>query len=235
MTRTLPDETENVLGVLGGLGPAATVSFMSEVIEQTPAEKDQDHLEMVVYNDPKVPDRNYPEHRDDGGPLPRLIRNARRLEQAGADLIVIASNTTHRYHGEIAAAVNVPVPNMITLVRRRMESAGIRSLGVLTTTTAIDISLFKQVFADSSVELVYPDDMERVMDSIYAVKSGDRERANALIDGAVKELVATDVEAILLGCTEFSALDREWTIEAIDPASVLAGYCIGVVQSSKLE
>lgn len=215
-----------VLGILGGLGPGATVSFMSEVLEQTPAQRDQDHIEMVVYNDPKVPDRNYPERRDGEGPLPRLIRNAKRLEAAGADYIVIASNTTHRYYDEIATAVDVPMPHMISLVRDAVETADFDAVGVLTTTTAIDIGLYDEAFKETGVNIRYPEDREQMMEAIYAFKRGEKEEAKTMMDECVGKLLEDGVEAIVLGCTELSALPWDWDIPSIDPAVVLAKHCV---------
>lgn len=223
---------EAALGVIGGLGPAATVAFMDEVIRLTPAECDQDHIEMIVYNDPKVPDRNYPEQRDsDEGPLARLRRNAIKLEGAGADLIVIASNTTHGYHDEIAAAVDVPVPHMIDLVRDHLDDLDVDRVGVLTTVTAVDDELFDVSFQESDIETVYPSDMESVMDSIYAYKRGEEQAAKRLMDQAVADLEATGTDSIVLGCTEFSALPWDGASEPIDAATVLAEYCIEFCQS----
>lgn len=226
---------EAVLGVLGGLGPGATVSFMQEIVDRTPAEKDQDHLEMIVYNDPKVPDRNYPEQRSGSGPLPRLLRNAGRLEEAGADFIVIASNTTHRYHDDIASSVEVPVPHMLSLVEERVSASDIETAGVLTTTTAMELGLFEEAFAGSGIDLVYPEDMEQVMDSIYTYKRGDHQEAQRLMDSTVKQLSDRDVGCIILGCTEFSALPWEWELDGIDPASVLATHCIEFAKDITLE
>lgn len=216
----------DVLGILGGLGPGATVSFMDEILDQTPAKRDQDHIEMIVYNDPKVPDRNYPERRDGEGPLPRLIRNAERLEKAGADYIVIASNTTHRYYDEIAAAVDVPMPHMISIVHDEVASAELQSIGVLTTTTAVDIELFDRTFEETNVELQYPLDEEQMMDAIYAFKRGEEENAKTLMDRSVESLLNDGVEAVILGCTELSALPWDWDIPYIDPATVLARHCV---------
>lgn len=220
-------ETDPVLGILGGLGPGATVSFMDEILEQTPATHDQEHIEMVVYNDPKVPDRNYPERRDGEGPLPRLIRNARRLETAGADYIVIASNTTHRYHDSINDAVDVPVPHMLSLVRDELRELDYQSIGVLTTTTAIDIGLFDNTFEGTEIGAMYPTDREQMMDAIYAFKRGEKATAKQLMDDCVKELVEDGIGAVVLGCTELSALPWEHDIPSIDPAEVLASHCVG--------
>lgn len=217
---------ESTLGILGGLGPEATVSFMSEVIRLTPAERDQDHIEMIVYNDPKVPDRNYPERRDGDGPLPRLTRNARRLERAGADLIVIPSNTTHRYHADIDESVDVPVPHMVSILGDHLAATEMDHVGVLTTKTAADIGLFESALAEPGIDVTYPGDMDGVMEAIYAFKRGEKATAKRMLETFVDELTAAGVDAVVLGCTEFSAL--EWTrgIEPIDTASVLATRCV---------
>lgn len=215
--------TDMVLGILGGLGPEATVNFLDVLVDRTPAETDQDHLETIVYSDPKVADRNEAILRDGESPLPRLERNARRLELTGADRIVIASNTTHYYHDEIARAVDVPVPNMIEVTADSV-SPNVDTVGVLTTTTAREIGLYDDAFTEATV--AYPEQMDVLMDAIYAFKSGDRDEAIRLFDSAVEPFLATDIETVVLGCTEFSVLDWNYSIDVIDPVEHLVDYCL---------
>lgn len=221
------DADSNVtVGVLGGLGPKATVNFLSELIEQTPAETDQDHIETIVYNDPKVPDRQVGILGAGEDPAPRLIRNANRLEEAGADFIVIASNTTHHFHPQIASSVSVPVSNMIEITADYVSSLAVRKVGVLTTTTAKEVGLFDDSFAGSGIELVYPDHMQQLLDAIYAVKEGRNNKAKELYYPIVDDLLQSEVDTVILGCTEFSTLPWPYTVEPVDPVTQLVDHCI---------
>lgn len=226
--------TNSLLGVLGGLGPEATVAFMSDVIEHTPAKRDQDHIEMIVYNDPKVPDRNYPDRRKGKNPLPHLRRNAKLLEQTGVDLIVIPSNTTHRYYDDIAQSIDIPILHMISTVRSKVESMDIDVAGVLTTETAIEIELYDDIFQGSEVDIVYPNDVQCMMDSIYAIKQGDYQESTQLMDTVVSNLSDENVDAIILGCTEFSIPSWDWDITRVDSTTVLAKHCVEMITGDNL-
>ena len=224
---------DGTLGIIGGLGPAATVNFMAEIIEQTPAKSDQEHLETIVYNDPKIPDRQDAILRSGKSPAPRLVRNAKTLEDDGADLIVIASNTTHHYHGDVADAVSVPVPNMIELTAANIATTDAESVGVLTTNSAIEIDLFDRAFDGTGIDIVYPDEIDRLMDAIYTIKRGDEKRGRELYDSAAKTVVDADVDAVILGCTEFSALPWPYAVDAVAPVVILARYCIDAIKGAE--
>lgn len=227
------DSQDGILGILGGLGPAATVNVMAELIEQTPATSDQEHVETIVYNDPKVPDRQDAILRSGESPAPRLKRNAKTLEDAGADVIAIASNTTHHYHGDVADAVSVPVPNMIELTAAQVATTNAGSVGILTTNSAIEIELFDRAFGGTGIDVVYPDDIDRLMDAIYTIKRGDEKRGRELYESVAEAVVDDGVDAVVLGCTEFSALPWPHAVEAVDPVVVLARHCIDAVKDAE--
>lgn len=219
-----------VLGVLGGLGPEASTNFMATVIERTPADRDQDHVEMVVYNDPKIPDRNEAIRGNGESPLPRLQRNANRLEQAGVDLIVIASNTTHYYHNDVEAVVDIPVPNMIEITAEHISNLNVSEVGVLTTTTARETKLYESALG-SETDVTYPDQMDTLMNAIYAHKSGEIDKSQVLFDSVVGDFLTDGPDAAVLGCTEFSTLQWSYSVPAIDPVKCLSDYCIEHIQS----
>src|SRR5262245_56844098 len=101
------------IGVIGGMGPAATLAFFGKLLEATHAERDQDHLRVLIDNNPRVPDRNAAIAGRGPSPGPQLAESARGLELAGADFLVIACNTAHAFASEIEAAVAIPLMSMI--------------------------------------------------------------------------------------------------------------------------
>ncbi len=113
-----------VVGVVGGMGPEATVELMRRVIRATPARDDADHIHMIVDNNPKVPSRIKALIEGTGeDPGPTLAAMARGLEAAGADFLVIPCNTAHHYLPVIRTAVSIPVLDMIALTLDRLQQA----------------------------------------------------------------------------------------------------------------
>lgn len=210
------------LGILGGVGPAATVNFLETLIAITPARRDQDHIETIVYNDPTVPDRT-DAIRGDDDVREHLVANAEALDRMDVEHIVIASNLTHYWFDDVAAAVDAEMLHMIRAVSEEISEQEYDRVGLLTTTTARDIGLYERFLDDA--EPVYPDEMDAVMEAIYQYKAGHEADARRRVDDLVREL-STEVDALVLGCTEFSAM--EWTEvgPTIDPVEVVAGECV---------
>ena len=103
-----------IIGVLGGMGPDATVDFMSKVIALTPADKDQDHIHMIVDHNPGVPNRQAAILGDGQDPGPELAAMAARLEAAGADYLVIPCNTAYVFKDAVVGASGVPCLSLLS-------------------------------------------------------------------------------------------------------------------------
>lgn len=221
---------EQTLGVLGGMGPEATIHFLDELVRVTPAQRDQDHIETVVYNDPKVPDRNDAILNDGESPLPRLIRNARQLEEIGAEIVALPCNTAHHYYEEITEVIDVELIHMIEEVCSRVEDSGIENVGLLSTSTVLKVGVYDEVFGEADVELTPPKDINEVMKVIYSIKQGETERAQECFDAIVDEMVGSGVDALVIGCTDLSVLETRG-IESIDATTVLAESCVERIRS----
>ena len=217
------------LGILGGIGPAATVHFLETLIATTPAQKDQDHIETIIYNDPTIPDRT-DAIRGEDDVRDHLVANAKALDRVGVEYVTIASNLTHYWFDDIADAVDAEMIHMIQTVCDEISEQGYERVGLLTTTTARQIGLYER-FLDN-IELVYPEEMDIVMESIYRYKAGHKADAQHQIDNVAREL-SEEVDAIVLGCTEFSAM--EWTEidPTVDPVEVLADECVDTLYSGE--
>ena len=198
---------EKIIGVLGGLGPWATLDLFEKILRLTPAQRDQDHLRIIIDNNPKIPDRQSAILGDGEDPTPALVATARNLEAAGADLIVIPCNTAHAFYPAIAAAVAIPVLHIMEEVASAARTAvpGLTQAGVLATRGAIASQLYDRAFARIGVEVLAPDarGQEIVNRAIYGVKAGRTglEVTRELVQ-VVRHLVEAGVQAIVLGCTE---------------------------------
>lgn len=219
--------THKMVGVIGGMGPDATVELMRRVIAATPAKDDADHIHMLVDNNPKIPSR-LKALLDGGGenPGPVIAQMAQRLEQAGADFLVIPCNTAHYYHHYAQDAVDVPVWHLIRLALQHIrEHYPVKRVGLLASSAVQKIALFEPFFAEAGLELVYPSqEMQAVvMQVIRAVKAGAMTaELLAEYNRCVAEMAG--VEVYLLGCSELSVLldQHQQVLPVVDALQVLA-------------
>ena len=223
-----------VLGILGGVGPLATAYFISSIVEKTPVSCDQDHMPMIVFNDPQIPDRTA--HILDASkpdPTPEMASIARRLEEAGASYIAIPCNTAHAYYDAVNAACSIPVLNImdetVARIRETLPAGG--RVGLLATEGTIASGAFQRYFEAAGLELVPPGEelQGRVTELIYQrVKAGGSWRAGELLDLA-RELMESGCDAVCVGCTELSVmyckLDERpsWLFDSLD---ILAATCV---------
>lgn len=227
----MTDHDETTLGVLGGMGPQATASFMSAVIDRTPASRDQDHVPMVVYNDPTVPDRSAAILEDGDDPVPQLRENARELERAGADLVAVPCNTFHYFYESVRPAVDVPVLHMIRETADVLVDRGVDEVGLLATEGTLRTGVYHDVLEEYGVAVREPADTDAVMDAIYRIKAGEHDRPRAALESACDAFVADGVSAVVAGCTEIPlVLDERPAL--VDPMAVLADACVREVKES---
>jgi aspartate racemase len=216
-----------VLGVLGGMGPAATLDFLGKLQALTPAERDQDHIRVIVDINPQVPDRNDPFAR----PGPVLAEMAGGLQGAGAQVLAIACNTAHVHADLISRASGLPLVDMIETASRAARDTGARRAGVLGTRDAV--RLYHEYIAAQGMGLVTlpRDDQARFMDLLARIKAGDvgpavREGMAQLADVLVRE----GAGAVIAGCTEVPLVLDPGDVRAplIDAGEELARRCVSV-------
>ncbi|MBU4562061.1 amino acid racemase, partial [bacterium] len=158
---------EKIIGILGGMGPEATIDLFYKIIKFTPAEKDQDHLRIIIDNNPKIPDRTAAILGKGEDPLPALRESARNLEKAGADFIVIPCNTAHYFLSSIQKNVKIPVLNMIEEAASETQQRipQIKKVGLLASIGTYKTEIYHQQFKKFNIEVIYPNekDKEEVM------------------------------------------------------------------------
>jgi aspartate racemase len=198
-----------VVGVLGGMGPLATIDFMRKVLDATPAVRDQDHVPMIVSCVPQIPDRTAAFRGEGGSPLEAIVACGRRLASAGADLIVMPCNTAHLWFDEVQAQLQRPMLHLVdAAVREATALAGPQArVGLLATDATIASGLYiNRHPADASpVQWLLPtasEMLEHVMPGIEAVKAGQLAQGQALLVAAAQALRLRGAAAVVLGCTE---------------------------------
>lgn len=193
-----------IVGVLGGMGPDATVDFMTKVIALTPANADQDHLHMLVDHNPTVPNRQDAILGEGENPGPAMAAMAKRLEDAGADFLVIPCNTAYVFEKSITDAVDIPLISIIDETIAALPKK-CNKVGLLATDGCLKAGVYQKSLKAKDIEPIEPtvDDMRELMGLVYAIKAGDTSAAIAdTMRALAEELVSQGAQAIVAGCTE---------------------------------
>ncbi len=195
-----------IVGVLGGMGPLATIDFLHKVLDNTPAARDQDHVPVVVSSIPQIPDRVAAYRGEGESPLAAMVASGQRLVAAGAGLIVIPCNTAHLWFDPLQAALGLPMLHLVdTALDEACEQIGAPArLGLLATEATLDSQLYaSRGHADVLWVLPSPAEMrECLTPGIVAVKAGEMGRAATLLQDLAQALAQRGAQAIVLGCTE---------------------------------
>jgi len=219
--------TSLVLGLLGGMGPAATLDFLTKLQAFTPANSDQDHIRVIADINPKVPDRNVP----GSGAGPILAEMAGALRGAGADVLAIACNTAHAHADLIQRASGLPLIDMIETGAQAARDTGARRAGVLGTKGAL--RLYREYLAAQAMGMVTLDPVRQddFMATLYKIKAGDVGAAvRREMAGYAHDLIGGGAEAIIAGCTEVPLVlaPGDLRVPLIDPGELLAKRCVAV-------
>lgn len=215
-----------VLGVLGGMGPAATLDFLAKLQAATPVTREQDHLRVLVDINPKVPDRNV----EDSDPGPVLAAMAAGLRDSGAQVLAIACNTAHAYAEDVRTS-GLPLIDMLETAGLAARAQGASVVGVLGTSLAL--GLYRDRFMALGLEVVTLDDHEQVefMALLYRIKRGDVGRASQDAMAALaRRLIDKGAQAVVAGCTEVPLVLSRDDLSApfLDATQTLAARCVEV-------
>lgn len=227
-----------MLGILGGMGPEATVDLYRAVISLTPALRDQDHIPTIILSNPETPDRTQSVLQGSHKSLPYLIEGVTFLEHAGADFIVIPCNTAHCYIDDLRQGVKIPILSIIEeTVKSISKSQPLPvCVGILATDGTRTMNLYGDLLSQSGLRYLYPDatHQAQVMQAVYHIKSGypPGEKVDALQESA-RHLKSAGAEALILGCTELPILakDCDLGLPIYNPTQILAAAAVAYALS----
>ena len=224
-------EQKITLGVIGGLGPIATAHFMELVIRMTEAATDQEHLDMILYNRPSIPDRTgYILDPTKPNPLPEMIRVGNALARQGAKLIAIPCMTAHYFHADLTRYIEAPIVHAIHETAAHLKKHGISRVGIMATDGTIRSRLFQQELEKHGITPLIPGEegQKCVMSVIYDDIKANRPAGMDKFELASRDLKDQGAQAIILGCTELSLVKRDYPIGAgyLDAMEVLAQACV---------
>lgn len=216
------------VGVLGGLGPMATVYFYDMVVEMTDAKIDQNHVDMIIINRASTPDRTaYIVGESEQSPLETLIQDAKRLERCGCDFLVLTCNTAHYFYEKLRDSVDIPFLNMIEETVNHAIKKGHSKIGILATSGNIKTKLYQDMCEKMGVGYYVPDEdtqrlvMKLIYDDVKAGKKADMNDFNRIVE----KLKQNGCDCAILGCTELSIIKKDEKLPDeffVDSSEVLA-------------
>jgi aspartate racemase len=224
------------LGVLGGMGPAATADFLAKLVRATPATRDWDHIPVVLRSFPQIPDRSDAILHGGRSPLPDMIEGVHWLSQSNVDAIAIACNTAHHWYDELQKAVDVPILHIADAVARALLHRSSPSIpaALFATEGTIRSGVIEQRLAKNGLSILSADpfDVEQIMRAIREAKAGRFESGDRFFREATARVVSRGARQIVLACTELpllpSAADRNLYLDATD---ALAHFCVTCLQA----
>ncbi len=227
-----------ILGIMGGMGPAATIDLFSKITEYSHASKDQEHVHLVIDSNTQIPDRTKYILGNGEDPTYEMARSAVRLEMMGADYIAIPCNTAHYFCERISKYSRVPIINLIKetaefLVRRCPDE---KVFLLLATEGTYVSGIYKKIFEKYNLNILEPHPMDKrtVMNWIEKVKSGDFSVGSSDVETLTAKYT-NGKEHIILGCTELPLLAEKIGApkEYIDPVSILAHRCVEIAEEGR--
>ena len=223
---TIPDR---MIGILGGMGPEATLDLYRHIIALTPAIRDQDHIRVLIYSNPKIPDRTKAIAAQGDDPLPWLIESAKLLEKGGAGIIAMPCNTAHYYLPQIQQEVSVTILDMIEETCRKIRETlpEARTIGLIAAYGTVHCGVYHKALASAGIELMIPNDADqtRIRAAIGQVKAGMHDRGTRETFHSIgKRLIEAGAGAVILGCTEVPLAfePKEVAYPTVNPTGILA-------------
>lgn len=196
------------IGILGGMGPEATILLMQKVVSAVSAKDDADHIPLLVHQNPQVPSRTKALIDGKGtDPMPVLMNMAQDLERAGAQALAMPCNTAHHYALAVSHATSLPFLNMITLTAAHLKMTGAKQIGMLAYPATHMTSVFDAAFEAEGLTPVWSRDDAEILSIIRAVKAGtSREELSQRTEILAKKLITQGADHLLIACTELSLM-----------------------------
>lgn len=219
------------MGIIGGLGPMATAHLLEVIINMTDAKTDQEHLDVIIFNRPQVPDRTgYILDCSKPSPVVSMKETANLLEQLGASVIAAPCVTSHYFYDELSSSVSVEYINMIEETALELKKCGVNKVGILATTGTISTQLFQEYLRKYDIEVLIPTSEHQaiVMDIIYNEIKAGKPMTKQKFQKVSENLHNQGCECLVLGCTELSLIDKSDLENGVylDALEVLAKACV---------
>tara|TARA_B100001971_G_C18032818_1_gene453461 strand:+ start:57 stop:791 length:735 start_codon:yes stop_codon:yes gene_type:complete len=227
---------QKVIGILGGMGPQATLYLFEKIIRNTPAKCDQDHLRVIIDNNPKVPDRTRAILENGENPVPLMVKGAQTLIQAGADFILIPCISAHYFLDELNRKLSRPILSAFDAVAKQIvgDHPDIKTVGLLATNGTIQGGCFQKRLTESGIQTQIPGEpyQRHIISAIYGIKGDPTGLARTENKTAIKlvaeHLIQNGCQGIIAGCTEIPLVlsPKDIDVPLFNPLLILAEAAI---------
>jgi len=232
---------EKVVGILGGMGPEATLDLFQKIIKFTNASKDQDHLRVIIDSNPKIPDRTEAILGRGEDPVPMMVRSVLALERAGASFVVIPCVSAHFFLNQLRSQVDLPILSIFDETANYLirNFSDLKTVGLLASTGTVRGGRFQKRLLESGIMVVVPepDDRQKVVSIIYEIKrlnaSQVYEKGKKVLVDVSRRLIQRGSQGIIAGCTEVPLVleSKDLPVPVFDVVSILAGAAVRVARS----
>ena len=210
------------LGILGGMGPAASAEFVTRLIKQTPATHDQQHIPFVLWNEPRIPDRSTSMQAGNNQPMLWLLQGIQALKTVGCDCIVIPCNSAHYWYDDMAK-MGVPITHIVDSIADQLRKLQLENamIGIMGTQGTIEHGLYQSRLTQQGWRCLVPDRAEMdffVQPAIDFIKAGKIGESQVLLMQVIHSLIDRGAQAVVLGCTE---LPRSISVASVEGVPVV--------------
>lgn len=222
---------EKTIGILGGMGPEATLLFFKKILVNTKATKDQEHARLIIYNDPKIPERLPAIEGKGENPLSMMVKGIYSLKRAGADFVVIPCVTAHYFLPQLQKRQILPIISIIesTVYYIKKNYPSIKCVGLMAALGTIKTELFQKELARKKISPLISDDsdLEKIQNNIFAIKNTSLSNRSKIKRELIKigqKLIKKGAQGIIIGCTELPILltPECFNVPAFDVLDILA-------------
>ncbi len=233
-----------MIGVLGGMGPLATLDFFNKVLQATPSSGDADHVPLLIQSDPRIPPRPPAILGDGISPLPALLAGRDRLIAAGATALVMPCNTAHFWFADLAQGCAVPFISIVDASIHELRDLAVagKPIGLIATRATLAADIFQAPLKRAGYASVQPDEATMntlVLPGIELVKAGHAEQGGKMLEQAVQTLLARGACAVVLACTEIplalDAVQSASRAQCVDSTAALARACVAWWQATQAQ
>ena len=222
-------EHKLIAGVLGGMGPLATVDFMSMVIDHCPIVTEEDHVRLLVEQNPHIPNRQIVANNNSKKIGSMLADGAKKLESAGVDFIVMPCNTAHMFSDDIKAEINIPFIHIAEETINEITEYFPEkvSVGIMATTACINAKIYQEDLNHKGKTCLLPDNhyQDECMKGIFSIKEGSNlQDPSVTLSLVANHLVDKGAEIIIAGCTEIPLVleKKDLEVPLVSSTEVLA-------------
>lgn len=222
------------IGIIGGLGPMATVYFLECITRMTEAERDQEHPRVFLESLPDIPDRtDFILGKSGEDPLPLMVQAGQSLERMGADFIAMPCVTAHYFYDALSRELGIPLIPLTRLLSEDIRRKGIGRVGIMATSGTLESRALEMELERQGIQCLVPDGtlQEMVMDIIYGQIKKDAPIRWNDVERVCDVLIGQGAEKIILGCTELPLLKKSvWRAKNDALSHMLFGECIDVLE-----